>query len=200
MDLSKLPKLSQTAKPSTDAAEPSPIAESRSEPAGGAFCPTCGSPLRAGARFCDSCGAQMGRAPMPRSGADAWISIAIGVILLFLFPHLIVYLLHPGTTQFDAIDAQTGASIPYAHSAFIWPDIGVTFFCLMLIVDALLMLLIPKRGVAILGLVLAAACAALNLFVVIRSMNIIGFQVICAIAIAFSIYIAIQRWSIIRSK
>jgi hypothetical protein len=142
----------------------------------------------------------MGHVPLARSGADAWISIAIGAILLFLFPHLIVYLLHPGTTQFDAIDAQTGASIPYAHSAFIWPDIGVTFFCLMLIVDALLMLLIPKRGVAMLGLVLAVACAALNLFVVIRRLSTIGFQVSCALAIAFSLTVAIQRWSILRSR
>jgi len=110
-----------------------------------------------------------------------------------------VYLFHPGTTRFDATDTGTGASIPYAHSAFIWPDVGVTFFCFVLILDAVLMLILPKRGVVMLAFALAILCAALNLFVIIKSMDILGFQVVCAIAVAFSIYIAIQRWSNFRS-
>ena len=112
----------------------------------------------AGARFCESCGAPtvFRAARAPGAGADTWISIAMGVILLFLFPHLIQFLVHPGTTAFDATDNQTGAVIPYAHSAFIWPDIGVTFFCLLLIVEPLLMLAPPKRSVALVGAGLGA--------------------------------------------
>ena len=200
MDLSKLPKLSQTTQ-RTDPIEPgsqAPASQLPAEPT--AFCPACGSPLRASARFCDSCGAPT-RTPAGRAqaGAEAWISIAIAAILLFLFPNLMVYLFHPGTTRFDATDTGTGASIPYAHSAFIWPDVGVTFFCFVLILDAVLMLILPKRGVVMLAFALAILCAALNLFVIIKSMDILGFQVVCAIAVAFSIYIAIQRWSNFRS-
>lgn len=204
MDLSKLPKLSQTpqqtdetpagADPASPTPAPAPV------PAATEYCRACGLPLRVGARFCDACGAPTLRSTAGRLqvGAEAWISIAIGVILLFLFPHLLEYLLHPGTTAFDATDSQTGATIPYMHSAFIWPDIGVTFFCLLLIVDPLLMLLVPKRPVVMAALVFSALCAVLNLWVVVRSMNIIGFQIVCAVAVAFSIYVAIQRWSMLR--
>jgi len=207
MDLSKLPKMSKTPKPGADAPETAspgaaPSSSSSASIAPAANCLACGLPLRAGARFCDACGAPTARAgrPAPGAGAEAWISIAVGVILLLLFPHLIQYLIHRGTTAFDAIDSQTGAAIPYTRSAFIWPDIGVTFFCLFLIVDALLMLLVPRRPVVMLALALSVGCAALNLFVVIKSMDILGFQVVCAIAIAFSIYIAIHRWSNLRSS
>src|SRR5438477_7974386 len=98
MDLSKLPKFSQTPQQTPEPSEPTPAATPAPQvnPRPSEHCRACGLPLRAGARFCDACGAPIAHTAAGRAsaGAEAWISIAIGAILLFVFPHLIQYLLH----------------------------------------------------------------------------------------------------------
>jgi hypothetical protein len=106
MDLSKLPKFSQTPPPpSADAPDPTPAtAASGSAPAVELFC-RCGAPIKAGTNFCSNCGASYDqatggpgrgapRAPEPSGGMwiEAFFSIAIGLFLLFIAPNGIKYM------------------------------------------------------------------------------------------------------------
>src|SRR5437764_4750108 len=103
MDLSKLPRLSKSNTP-PPAQTPAQEAQApKGESPRTAPCPFCGHPLRIGARFCDSCGAQLVRKPGRGSAIpEAFIGIAIAVILLIIYPHFIEYLLHPhDTSAFD---------------------------------------------------------------------------------------------------
>src|SRR5688500_7991464 len=114
MDLSKLPRLSQTPPPppgqNPDAPPEPPIGSQHGFPviptggqaaAPGAPTPVasatlfcrCGAQLAPGMRYCSNCGADMAEAleyrPAGRGmgmGPEAWISIALGVILLLATP------------------------------------------------------------------------------------------------------------------
>jgi len=109
MDLSKLPKFSQTPPPANDA--PSAPVEAggatgdapkdipgTSRAGGQLFC-RCGAPLPAGMRFCAHCGASYEEAT--GSGRDvmggglwieAFLSIAVGVFMLLMMPNGVKYL------------------------------------------------------------------------------------------------------------
>jgi hypothetical protein len=203
MDLSKLPRLSktETPPPSTDAPTGDAAQTPASPPPASAArpCPECQAPLRAGARFCDSCGMPVRSRSGPEAGGgpEAWISVALGVILLFMFPNFVKYAMHPhNTTAIDAVDMQTGASIPYATSALIWPDLGVTLFAVVLLVEGALMLLTPSRLLTAVCLALSACAAAFNIWVIARSYPVIGFQIVCSLAVAFCIYICLYQWKV----
>src|SRR5947208_3661059 len=105
MDLSKLPKLSET--PAPPPAEPKPASVARTAP------------------------------PTEPSGPEAWISIAIGGILLFAFPNTWHWLLNyypPVIT-----DTSTGNPVSYAQSIFFFGDLCVFAFALVLIADGLIL-------------------------------------------------------------
>jgi hypothetical protein len=197
MDLSKLPRLSKTNTPppsETPEAEAPKADSPRTAP-----CPFCGHPLRIGARFCDSCGAQLARTPSRGSAIpEAFIGIAIAVILLIVYPHFIEYVLHPhNTSAFDAIDAD-GAVIPYPQSAFFWSDIGITFFCLVLLIDAAIILLARRRTLLLGAAGLSALAAILNLWVIAHTWGVAGFPLQCAVAIAIAIYPAMLQFQAAR--
>src|SRR5438128_1802166 len=86
MDLSKLPKLSQTPQQTSEpragdgASSPAPPA------IGVEHCRACGTPLRIGARFCDGCGAVVPRAgDAPEAGAaEIWISAIFGIVFILI--------------------------------------------------------------------------------------------------------------------
>lgn len=96
MDLSKLPKFSQTPPPADNAA---PV-ESAAAPSGGAkvelFC-QCGAPISPGTNFCSHCGANYYEAVGGRGGEkrraefggggmwiEAFLSIAVGLFLMLM--------------------------------------------------------------------------------------------------------------------
>jgi hypothetical protein len=174
MDMSKLPRLSNTPTPPTP--EPKPEAKERMVP-------------------------DYGRAPAPLSGiAEAWLSFMIAAFLLFMYPHLLQYVAHPGT-QFDATDSTTGAAIPYVQSAFFKMDLGTTVFAVVLALDALVLLL-PRRGWLLLTLMgMTAATALLNVWVVWAVYGLVGLALPCALAVALSGYMAMVQfaaWSEVR--
>jgi hypothetical protein len=110
MDLSKLPKLSQTPPPPADNAAPVAPGDStaRQGSAGAAapnvelFC-RCGAPIMPGTNFCSNCGANYYEATGGRSRSaagldsggmwvEALISLAFGLFLLMMAPGGIKYL------------------------------------------------------------------------------------------------------------
>jgi hypothetical protein len=107
MDISKLPRLSQTPAHATGG-EPAP--EATAEPAVGSpslvsppaaettWCPTCHAPNSTGSAFCNNCGARLrGNANSstvaraghaadlgPGIGAEVWLSAVIGAVVMFM--------------------------------------------------------------------------------------------------------------------
>lgn len=200
MDLSKLPKLSQTTRnPDPGAARPG---------SGGKFCDQCGQPLRQGAKFCDSCGTPLGEWPAsvekgPRGevGAEAWIGIAMGVLLLFLAPRLILYAISPATfpEKWSFNDAQ-GNPLPYTKTVFFWGDIALTAFAAVLIVEGIVLVLGGARVLRIASVGFAIITTLFNLgFVIWMMINGYGFQILSGLAVAFGIYICMQQIARLRS-
>ena len=194
MDLSKLPRMSKTPPVPAESEMPAAPAESSSAPT--TPCPYCKAPIRVGARFCESCGVQIsGNSGIAAAGPEAWISIAVAAILLFIFPNFLKFLAHPhDTSALDAIDTATGAPIPYTHSALFWNDLGVTLFCAVLLIDAVVMLLFSRRSPLLCAAALSALVGIFNVFVIAHTTSLTGFPVQCALAVAFSIYIAFSQF------
>jgi hypothetical protein len=99
VDLSKLPKLSQTpAPPPSDPVEAAPV----SQPSQSGFpvipvtpqpqqiwCANCHAPNPIGTRFCGNCGTELrgGASPArvePGVGAEVWVSAIVGIVLMLL--------------------------------------------------------------------------------------------------------------------
>jgi len=169
MDLSKLPKLSQT---------PAPPPESPTPPQ---------------------------QTPPPRvvpvvvmpGLADAWFSIAIGVIVLFIFPHTFQYLHAPAAfQQNNPVTDSQGNTIPYVQSEIFWADLGMTVFGIVLLIEGIAQIVARRRPVLLTVFFLTAAAGLFNLYVVIRTYDLIGFQVFCAVAVAICGYMALSQWSI----
>jgi hypothetical protein len=195
MDLSKLPRMSRTPPVPAESETPAAPAETSAVPT--TPCPVCKTPIRVGARFCDSCGVQIsshGGGTIAVPGPEAWISIAVAAILLFMYPGLLKFLAHPhDTSALDAFDNTSGVTIPYTHSAFIWSDLGVTLFALILLIDAAVLVLFPRRIPLLIAAALSALVAVFNIGVVAHNTSITGFPVQCGLAVAFGIYMAFSQ-------
>jgi hypothetical protein len=107
MDLSKLPKLSQTPPPPADAADPAASQTGTAEQPTALrlelFC-SCGAPITPGTNFCSHCGASYreatGGRPRRETGGfdlggmwvEALLSVAFGLFLMLVVPRGIQYL------------------------------------------------------------------------------------------------------------
>jgi hypothetical protein len=196
MDLSKLPKLSQTpAPPANDAVPGQAAADGPAKVE--LFC-RCGAPITPGTNFCSHCGANYYEATGAPAGPgfrqagmwfEALISIAFGLFLLMVSPGGTKYLsakfagrpytpyLHPSEPgQFvDYLryqDTSTGAVRDYKYGEMFdafWSDMVITAFALALILDGIVMALARNRRVIMSAAVLIAAVTLLNLWYVIAS-------------------------------
>jgi hypothetical protein len=225
MDVSKLPRLSKTeVAPAPDAAEPAaPATTPQRQPA----------------------------AERPNDvgsvGAEAWISLAVGAILLFVFPRPIQYAiarmsspdqviikttsgqstsgalksetdtavqLVDGAGAITEVDKQNIASrergdpvaftwnitdsagnpIRYLQSAMALPDIGVVSFAILMIFDGLVLFFDRRGRLILLAFLLTIAVSGLNLIAIISSYKEGGFQLMCAVAVAIGIYMAMYQW------
>src|SRR4051794_40132835 len=104
MDVSKLPRLSNTEPPAnSESSPPQPVAPVQTEPAS--------------------------------NPADVWISLAVGVIMLLMFPRFLQWvsskLFHTNFVPFTMSD---GTIVPYTQVPEFWGDLGPTLFAIVLIV------------------------------------------------------------------
>jgi hypothetical protein len=146
MDLSKLPKFSQTQQPhaparteTNDAPAPAPVARAP-------HCVQCGLPLRPGARFCDACGAPtaVDTGVPPGNAADAWISAIIGFIFLIIGKNFGAYLFslitrqpyHTGVNWVSGDKAGTEVAYPDLEGFVIWTDSAMFIFGIALLLEA----------------------------------------------------------------
>jgi hypothetical protein len=210
MDLSKLPRLSTTASPTPNDTDPTapeqPLVSTTSAPPAG-YC-ACGAPLRAGARFCDSCGSPVAapsatlnysRDPDAGTGAEVWLSVAIGLLLLLMQPRLLKFLAHKlfGTFFAPYIDPETGNEVPYTAQLDFWSDLGITLFAFVLILEGLAIAFARRRGVVAAAFALTALTTVYNLAYLLYTFNQ-GIAILSAFAVAFGVYIAIFEWRLLQ--
>jgi hypothetical protein len=228
MDISKLPRMSKTTTPPNDAGDDVPVppeagfpalppgeapvnaaAPAPSVAAPTVWCLKCHAPNPPGTRFCGSCGNELQQGAVnyaprsaagvdPGAGAEAWISIAVGIILLFMAPNIIKFLLSP--TAFEQsvnIMDEKGQPLAYTKSVFFWGDLAITLFAAVLIVEGLVISLGRKPMLVLGAFILTLIATALNLFYVAGMMSKgYGFQILSGLAVAFGVYIALYQWKL----
>jgi hypothetical protein len=179
MDLSKLPKLSKTPENQSPPPSHSMPPDSFDSLPPGSF------PLR--------------ELPAPAIGlAEAWISIGLGILVLFIFPNTIKYIHSPTQFQQDVTSTdKQGNPIPYLQSIFFWTDLGVTVFAVALIFEGIILAL--ARKIAPLAFAFAITCfaALFNVFVIIRSRGEIEFPIFCGVAVVVLGYMALTQLRLI---
>ena len=210
MDLSKLPKLSQTPAPPT-LRSPTPV-ESE-EPQGTALpatatrsapCRACGAAVSEGQQFCGICGgdSQLPAYAQPVKLAEAWSGIGIGVILLVISPRIFQYLrLHGTPGEFEKIWAfsdKTGVPLAYTKSAFFQVDLALALFAGVLILDGIALLLSQKKWVVLSTFVATIIAILVNGYALASTYGEIGFQLFPVIAIAIGGYFAMLQWATYR--
>jgi len=136
-------------------------------------------------------------APEPMNTGYAWLSIGIGVILLFLQPNLLKYLF--GGTVPQAID-ETGAPMRYVDSVFFLGDLAMTCFAIVLILEGLLIAFTRNALVILVVFVFTALATVGNLFYIIYMMQK-GYtlQLMPALAVVFGVYIAMYQWRLFQA-
>lgn len=170
MDISKLPKLSTTDAPPPPAESDAPA--SREVIPYGVDVPS-------------------------RSSADAWLSIAVGVILLFMSPRLLQYVFTRANFTWTFSDAQ-GNPLAYTNTVYFWGDLALIAFALVLIVQGIVTAWMRSRPFIAGAFALTVLATGLNACYLIYMMNGYGFQLMAAMAVAFGVYIAMQQWRILK--
>jgi hypothetical protein len=180
MDFSKLPKLSKTAEnqPAPDeAAEPTEAVPPELPPV--VQFPVTASLVSIG-------------------WAEAWISIALGVLILFIFPNTIHYAM--SHAEFDANNSVTdgnGNTIPYSSSGFFWSDLGVTIFAAAMILEGIALAAARKVRPLWAAFGLTVAAAVFNVWVIAHTQALTGFPIFCGVGVVILGYMAFTQWRLI---
>ena len=169
MDLSKLPKMSNTPTP------PPPQATPETAP-------------------------QRAATVSASSAADAWISIAIGAIFLFMFPRFLQWLASRTMgTSFNEFLNSDGVVVPYQTLPEFWSDLGPTTFAIVLIIDGLVMGFARRPAMIAIAFGLTVATVVFNLIWLVGSYSSHGFALISALAVAFGGYLASYQWQLMKA-
>jgi hypothetical protein len=177
MDLSKLPKLSQTPSPPVDTdTVPQP---SKSPPAIINY-------------------ERRGQEASPL--AEVWISIVIGLILLVMYPTMIKYVSSRLFGTAFAPFELDGTVIPYpkVYPQF-WSDLCITAFAFVLILEGVALAMLRKRWIVMFAFGLTITTTLLNVGFVLATFATYGPPIVSLLASAFGGYIAIYQWRLLRS-
>jgi hypothetical protein len=180
MDMSKLPRMSQSPAP-----PPPPVSDQPST--------TSPDALNYESRLADTGGS---------TAAEAWISIAIGAILMLMSPRIWQYLFSSADAfaQKWTFSDTSGAPLPYTKSVFFWGDLAITTFALVLVIEGLVLAFARTRPLVLIALLFTVITVALNLVYLIAMMNMgYGLQILSALAVAFGVYIALFEWRLLQA-
>lgn len=126
----------------------------------------------------------------PGGFAEAWLAIAVGVILLLLSPRLIQYLVAPESfAKKWSFTAPDGSPLAYPQTVFFWGDVALTAFAATLILEGLVLGFARRPIVAAAALAITAVVALGNLVYVV-AMLAKGYdvQLMSALAVALGAY------------
>jgi hypothetical protein len=185
VDLSKLPRLSNSEKPHASAPTQPPVPAQQ---------PAASQPIPQAASY-DS-------APPRGFSGEAWLTLAVGIILLLMFPRFPQWgssvVFHTHFNQY--VDADGVTIIPYTQVHDFWPDLGCTLFGVVLIIEGLAMGLAKHPLVLWIALALTILATGYNLVYLIVSFSQFGLAVVSALAVAFGIYLIAIHWQLLRGK
>jgi len=184
MDLSRLPRLSQTARHTADQQTPSPNA---AQPPPAQKPDATATPVEF----------QRVRPRADSSGPEAWISIAIGLIIQLMsarFWSFAFWGLFGTQFTWKFTDA-SGAPLAYTQTVFFLGDLSMVLFGMVLILDGIVLLFARSRGLLLAAFALTSATTLLNLWYLLSMMHKgYGLQLVSAVAVAFGVYIAMHQW------
>jgi hypothetical protein len=182
MDLSKLPRLSETNKEQPPPAEagqpamvnPAPIPAAR-----------YAGPVDAG------------------NSADAWIAIGVGALVVLMSTRILKYVFSSSdrfAQQFSF--TVNGQLTPYTHTYFFWSDLSLVSFGLAMIVEGLVLAFARKAGTVMIALSLTILATAINAIFLVAMMVLpdgFGLQIFSALAVVFGVYIAMYQWNLLKA-
>ena len=130
--------------------------------------------------------------------AEAWISIALGVLLLFIFPNTISYLHSP--TDFE--QTQPRKPMRRKHDSvsaqrFFLEDLGVTVFAAALVLEGIALAAARKIAPLWVAFVVTVLAAIFNVIVIAHVDPLIGFPIFCGVGVVILGYMALTQWRLI---
>jgi hypothetical protein len=196
MDLSKLPRFSQTKPgegPTPFPPDPRPLEAQQELPQEPSPEPDKPEPQRPGPTV-------LYVSPPAIDPASVWISIAVGAILLLFSPRLLIYFF--AIERFAATYSFSDVNGPlhYTQTVFFWGDVCLVIFAVMLIVDGLAMMATRSRYTLMVALLFTVLTTLANLVYAIWMLQKgYGVQLLAVLAVAFGGYVAIQQWQMLRN-
>jgi hypothetical protein len=138
-------------------------------------------------------------------GPEAYISIGVGLIFLFVFPHFTQWWVHvvfrtKTPPSFLPITQEDGTEIPYQKSIFFFNDLAIASFAYALIIEGLALVLAGRNrpGVVLFALLVTLVAVALNAWYLVSSFGD-GFPLVSAIAVLFGGYMIWFQWNLAKA-
>lgn len=187
MDVSKLPRLSKTETPAPSAETPQAAPQ-----------PVPAVPV-------DYRSPDLYTRVYSGRGPEAYISIGVGLIFLFAFPHFTQWWIHvvfhtKTPPSFLPIMLEDGTEIPYQKSIFFFNDLAIASFAYALIIEGLALVLAGRSrpGVVLFALVVTVAAVVLNGWYLVSSFGD-GLPLVSAIAVLFGGYMIWFQWTLAKA-
>jgi hypothetical protein len=170
MDLSKLPKLSETPKPPPGQQEPPPADN-----------PPPPDPVSVGMEAWISI------------AVGAFLLLMYPRFLQWLFHRIF-------GTHFNPFVDSAGNVVPYSQVPEFWGDLGPVLFGVVLILEGLVMAFIRRPALVMIVLALTAIATFYNLVYLVMSYGHYGLAPISFLAVAFGFYICMYQWKYLRMR
>lgn len=191
MDLSKLPRLSNSEKP--PAAAPAPVQPQAQAHAA----PVATAPVL------DPAAQTAGRSPGGFDNTmDAWLSIAIGLILNLITPRIWQFACSKlfGSQFTWTFNDAAGNPLPYSQTVFFWGDVAFAAFATCMILEGIILITVRKPLTVGIALAMTLTATLFNLgYVAYMMQNGYGFQIFSGLAAAFGVYLAMYEWKLLQS-
>jgi hypothetical protein len=136
------------------------------------------------------------------SAMDAWLSIAIGLILNLITPRIWQFAFSKwfGSQFTWTFSDAAGNPLPYSQSVFFWGDVAFAAFAVCMIIDGIVVAAVRRRVTVGIALALTVIATLMNLgYVAYMMQNGYGFQLFSGLATAFGVYLAMYEWQLLRS-
>lgn len=142
-----------------------------------------------------------GRVVAVDAGSGAWISMIVAALLILFMPRFWQWLSHRafGTSFAPFIDPVTGGMVPYTQTLAFWSDSAVALFALALLIEGLVLFFALKYRAALWSsLVIVAAATLLNLgFLFYAMTHNYGLQLFSTLAVLFGAFMCVQQWQLL---